>query len=125
MNWDAIQHFTREEFECKCGCGQAEMDPGFVKWLDSLRQTFGRPIRVTSGYRCPEYNQQVSSTGLDGPHTTGAAVDVGVSHADAYALLWLAINRDCKRIGINQRGEGRFLHFDFTDGPRPRIWTYA
>jgi uncharacterized protein YcbK (DUF882 family) len=78
---------------------------------------------VTSGYRCPEHNQNVSSTGPDGPHTTGKAVDIGVSGTDAYDLALLAMQMGVKGIGINQKGTGRFIHFDFAR-PQFTIWSY-
>ena len=72
--WADIKHFDPSEFACHCGtCGSDghEMNIDFVAMLDDLRERCGFPFRVTSGYRCPAHNQQVSTTGPDGPHTTG------------------------------------------------------
>lgn len=124
MDWNAIRHFTREEMACRCGCGRADMDPDYMHWLDELRESFGEPIIVTSGYRCPDHNEDVSSTGRDGPHTTGKAVDVAVSHEAAYRLLDLAMRTGASGVGVNQKGSGRFLHLDRLAEPRPRVWSY-
>jgi hypothetical protein len=63
-----------------------------------------------------------------GAHASGRAVDVGVSRSDAYALLRLAIRMGFSGIGVQQKGNGRFLHIDdleAKDGwPRPTIWSY-
>ena len=57
---------------------------------------------VSSGYRCPEYNDQVSSSGLTGPHTTGRAVDV-VCSGDALKIMELAIKHGMTGIGVSQK----------------------
>lgn len=119
MIWDEIQHFTREEFVCPC-CGRADMELQFLKRLDFLRETLGHPIIVTSGYRCPDYNDEVSSTGRDGPHTTGKAADLALSYTQAREALSL-VSDTFEGIGLNQKGEGRFIHVDSLSS---RLWTY-
>ena len=43
--------------------------------LDPLREHWGLPIRVTSGYRCPELNDEVG--GVEGSyHMDGCAADI-------------------------------------------------
>lgn len=47
----------------------------FVRFLDKARGYAGVPFKITSGYRTPEHNTEVS--GVDGSsHTTGLAVDL-------------------------------------------------
>ena len=46
---------------------------------------------ITSGYRCPLHNSNVSSTGLRGPHVTGKAADIAVMGEDAHRLLRIAL----------------------------------
>jgi uncharacterized protein YcbK (DUF882 family) len=117
-----MRYFKPQEFACK-HCGENKMDSDFTLWLDSVRHEFGRPMIVTSGYRCPEHNQKVSSTGPNGPHTTGKAVDIGVSGKDAYDLVLLAMQMGVKGIGINQKGASRFIHLDMSR-PTNMIWSY-
>jgi uncharacterized protein YcbK (DUF882 family) len=133
ITWDMIEHFTPAEFICRCGqCGSTgeEMDLNFVFALDQLRERFGEPMIITSGYRCPAYNDSISTTGLDGPHTTGRAADVSVSGEKAFHLVQqCSLGGWMTGIGINQRGayEKRFIHLDdlgVPGHPRPRIWTY-
>lgn len=122
-----MSYFKPEEFACK-HCGQAPMDPAFVLRLEELRERCGFPLIVTSGYRCPEHNQAVSSTGPDGPHTTGKAADLGVSRHRAYDVLRHALELGFSGIGVQQKGGGRFLHLDDLHepehAPRPSIWSY-
>lgn len=43
--------------------------------LDPLRERWGRPIRVNSGYRCPELNQAVGGVPTS-QHCKGEAADI-------------------------------------------------
>ena len=131
--WADIRHFKPAEFACRCGdCGSEgfEMDIVFISALDQLRERSGRAMIITSGYRCPAYNDRISTTGEDGPHTTGRAADVRVSGEPAFRLVQqCSLGGWMSGIGINQRGahDKRFIHLDDLTGPdhpRPRIWTY-
>lgn len=127
LEWSRWPHFTEAEMRCK-GSGRSAMDPAFMDRLEALRQAFGRPMSITSGYRAPDYNAKVSASGPDGPHTTGRAVDVAVSGADALALVGLAIAQGFTGVGVCQKGGSRFIHLDdLPPGgrhPRPAIWSY-
>ena len=43
--------------------------------LDPLREAYGRPIRVNSGYRCPKLNTLVGGTS-NSQHMRGEAADI-------------------------------------------------
>ena len=43
--------------------------------LDPIREHWGLPIRVTSGYRCPELNEEVGGV-EDSWHMDGCAADI-------------------------------------------------
>ena len=107
----------------------AGMQDGFMLKLVALRERVGFPMPVTSGYRSPEDNAAISTTGADGPHTTGRAVDVSISGENAYKLIAAALSAGFSGIGIKQHGptNGRYVHLDdltSPEYPRPRIWTY-
>lgn len=127
MQW---KHFEIDEFTCTCGCGINGMRESFVDKLDDLRERCGFPFIVTSGYRCPEHNSRVSSTGSDGPHTTGRAVDLSVSGNDAFRLVaQCTLGGWMTGVGLKQHGAhaSRFVHLDDLaqpGHPRPRVWTY-
>ncbi len=131
MIWDELEFFEKKEFDCKCGCGGNQMNHDFLKKLDDFRGRLGFPLVVTSGYRCPDYNERVSTTKRNGPHTTGRAVDVNVFGRQAFAAVRQAsLGGWFSGIGINQRGahHKRFIHLDDLepdDGRfRPTLWTY-
>ena len=124
MSW---QYFKREEFACP-HCGDNRMEDCFIDSLDHLRAEYGLPLVVNSGYRCPVHNQEVSTTGPNGPHTTGRAVDFKIDRGNAFTLLVLAVRSGkFNGIGVNQYGASRFLHLDALDPvthPRPNLWSY-
>jgi len=92
--------------------------------LELLREVYGHPMRLSSAYRCPEWNEKVSSTkSRTGPHTKGA-VDVLCYHDRAYDLADSAKTMGWKGIGYNQKGphEDRFIHLDRRE--KRTIWSY-
>lgn len=106
------------------------MEPHTLKLLQELRDLFGKPISLSSAYRCPAYNESVSGTGLDGPHTTGKAVDVRCFGNEAHQILKLALSLGYSGIGVSQRNAhrpARFIHLDTistTLPTRPWVWSY-
>ena len=120
------EHFTTDEMKCK-HCGECHMDMDFMEVLEDIREAYGKPMYVVSGYRCPVHNMNVSNTGRTGPHTTGKAVDIAVAGVNAYTLLAAALYHGMTGIGVSQKGpvSTRFLHLDMIHSNlRPRIWSY-
>lgn len=127
MTISSSKYFTKKELQCKCGCKQANMSKKFMARLDALRDTWGKPIYLSSAYRCPEHNNNVSSTGKKGPHTTGKAVDILIYGGHAHALLGFIIDFDFQGVGQHQKGKhaDRFIHIDDLGGKtRPWVWSY-
>tara|TARA_R110000824_G_scaffold171502_2_gene349144 strand:+ start:758 stop:1135 length:378 start_codon:yes stop_codon:yes gene_type:complete len=116
-------HFSFKELSCTC-CGVHWMNEEFMNLVEALRLVYDAPLVVTSAYRCPKHNNKVSSTGEDGPHTTGRAIDVAVSRGNAMNILNSALFLGFTGIGVNQKGSGRFMHLDNLEANRPTIWSY-
>lgn len=118
-------NFTIEELQCRC-CHRLEMDEMFMDKLVSLRERvrFGMP--VSSGFRCPNHNSEVSTTGLTGPHVLGVAVDVQIARYLATILIHEALNMGFLGIGIRQHGpeDKRIVHLDTAPRTSQIIWTY-
>lgn len=94
--------------------------------LQALRTAYGKPLKVSSGYRSPLHPIEAAKA-LPGAHSTGNAVDLLVRGADAYKLVALAIQFGFTGIGVQQKGESRFIHLDdIVDSrfPRPTVWSY-
>ena len=123
----ATEHFTDRELACRCGCGMLPA-PDFQAKLERLRVRFAKPLIVTSGARCPDYNAKVADTGRSGPHTKGRAVDFAIRGGDALHLITLAVDQGFTGIGVSQKGASRFIHLDdlpeAPGQPRPWVWSY-
>jgi uncharacterized protein YcbK (DUF882 family) len=123
------EHFSNKDLACPC-CRTNGMRIHFLRELEILRIWWGRPLTLSSAFRCPAHNARVSKTGESGPHTKGLAVDVLVSGQDAFRFLKYAIASGFPGIGINQAGPmgSRYIHIDMCEDSaefkRPRVWTY-
>ncbi len=57
--------------------------------LDPLREAYGKPIRVNSGFRCPALNKAVKGSATS-DHMTGRAADItGGSPAENKKLFYM------------------------------------
>ena len=70
------KYFTENELRCR-GTGDCHMDKSFMKKLNRLREDYGKPMIISSGYRDVSYNT-VTGGSPDSAHTYGKAVDVVV-----------------------------------------------
>ena len=61
MNGKASEHFNWEEFYCPMSnmVKVNDLTLDHIDKLERLRLAFGRPLRVNSGYRCPQHNASV------------------------------------------------------------------
>ena len=128
--WDGSRwpNFNPEEFQCKSS-GELKISEALLDFLQAYRNALGKGVSINSGYRCPEHNNSVSSTGLDGPHTTGWAIDISTNSQTQYQLLKFAMSYNPQPLGIGIAKT--FTHIDFltTDNGdkyivRPNVWKY-
>ena len=114
-------HFLDTELRCKCGCNVVNMDPDFMSKLETLRQLFGKKMKLDSAFRCKTWNQKVGGA-PDSQHLYGRAVDVAIhDDADRYRLFSLAVTCGFSGIGVHHD----FIHIDTRPGPRQVMWVYA
>lgn len=123
-------NFPYAELRCRCGqCGSTgrEMNPAFMDLVQQLRDLYGRPMALSSAYRCPRHPAEMNKA-APGEHCDGLAVDVLCRSAEALKLLSLALTLGFTRIGVNQKGVSRFLHLGMAPAgrhlPSPTIWSY-
>ncbi|MEE8206900.1 MAG: D-Ala-D-Ala carboxypeptidase family metallohydrolase [Nitrospinaceae bacterium] len=126
INWDDYENFSEHEFTCRCGCGQADMTPAFMRRLQILRTKCGFAFSINSGFRCHVHD---ANEGGKGEHTHGEAVDIGLSGGRAQTVLSQASGCGFNRWGIKQHGphNKRFIHLGtliHPDYPSPALWSY-
>ena len=121
-------NFTRAEFDCNCGCEGNEILAELIDALQHLRTIIGQPFIITSGYRCPQHPIEAAKS-EPGVHSLGVAADIAADSYLARSITSHALLRPSwTGIGINQKGNKRFVHLDraVNDPPRvrPAFWTY-
>lgn len=123
MSWN-FPNFKKEEFQCK-HTGKDGMNEEFMHKLQALRNEYGKPMRITSGFRDKTHPIEAAKAS-PGAHFTGRACDVAVQGEDALRLVSLAVKHGFTGIGVQQKGSGRFIHLDDLGNgwPRPTIWSY-
>jgi uncharacterized protein YcbK (DUF882 family) len=122
MNWADYPYFTKAEFDCK-HTGKNEMQPEFMAKLQLLREKYGRPMIVTSGYRHWTHPVEARKGHTTGEHTRGTCADIAcTSGAERYKIIQLALDLGFPRIGIAKN----FIHLGLGGQGLPSnvIWEY-
>lgn len=75
-----MKYFKMKEFECREGClmpaeAKANIEALVENVLDPVREWYGKPIYVNSGYRCPKHNAAVGGV-PNSQHMRGEAADI-------------------------------------------------
>jgi zinc D-Ala-D-Ala carboxypeptidase len=124
IDWGKYPNFKASEFQCQ-HCGADGIKEELVAKIQQLRTKYGKPMRITSGYRCPQHPVEARKS-TPGAHALGLAADVGVEGAEAYKVLQIALELGFTGIGVQQKGSGRFIHLDVRNGqlPGPVVWSY-
>ena len=115
-------NFSYDECKCSC-CGLVDVSSDLLDLLQEARNVLG-PLQLTSFYRCPSHNDNVSSTGPNGPHTTGKSVDIHVSNSQHRKKLIDYFTNKESGLGIAKS----FIHIDIISpeelSNRPNCWLY-
>lgn len=119
-----MKYFTDGEFACK-HCGELPyggMNPALMEALDKLRAMYGRPIYVSSGYRCTYWNM-INGGVPNSQHKQGNAADIWVNgdYDEFYELVVASNLFD----GIGHYPEQEFVHVDCRDnGNSPNYYQW-
>ena len=109
--------FEKWEFACGCGCGYDDISQKLVDKLQALRDLVGKPIIVTSGCRCHDYNRHIGGV-IDSPHLEGLAADIQVEGISPVTLAVMAHWIDYIRIGIYPK----HVHIDIKPPNPSKYW---
>ena len=126
INWALYKNFSEDELACNCNkCGRSECKEELVAKLQLLRDEVGFPIRLSSPFRCRDWNAKVGGHPRSS-HMEGLAVDCLVDGERALKLIEAAIRLGFSGVGVSQKGKGqKFIHLDIKETPTKRIWSYA
>lgn len=122
IDWTQYPNFTAAEFTCK-HTGLCLMSPEYLKKLQAIRSIYGKPMRITSGYRHPTHPIEAAKK-YPGEHSTGRASDVAISGKDALELISIALSCGMTRLGVQQKGRARFLHLGDSPEFISTVWSY-
>lgn len=88
--------------------------------LDPLREMYGKPIYISSGYRCPELNKAVG--GVSGSqHKTGQAADINQRSREENARIFKLIEENLDFDQLLWENGGQWVHVSFrADGKNRR-----
>lgn len=106
------QHFSREEFSCRCGCGFNTVDCELLVILEEVRNHFNKPITINSGCRCESHNKSIGGSDKS-QHKLGRASDIVVKGVNPHDVFtWLNDNlKDKYGLGNYET----FTHIDTRD----------
>lgn len=101
-------NFNSREFNCKCGkCKTTLIDSKLVTYLQLIRNHFGKPVQVNSGYRCADHNKAVGGAAKSN-HLLGKAADIVVNGVEPKEVAKYAESIGVKGIGVYKT----FTHID-------------
>lgn len=102
------------EFACKGSgcCSTVLIDDLLVDYIQKIRDHFGKPITITSGYRCPTHNSRVGGE-TGSRHSKGQAADIVVSGVKPKLVAQYAESIGIMGIGLYETSfDGHFVHID-------------
>ena len=126
---DLSRSFSSWEFRCKCGCGYEKVDPALVSLLQTIRDSLGESILVTSGVRCSSHNANVPGASKRSFHVPrdngGMAADItfagGSRPPSAITKLYILSDlHGAKGLGLYSNR----VHVDCRPGAKKR-WVHS
>jgi uncharacterized protein YcbK (DUF882 family) len=116
------EHFSSEEFTCKCGCGYDAINPYLVHRLQVIRDIAGLPITILSGCRCRAHNNRVGGA-ESSYHLEGEACDWtfgGVEGSFEHSIMIEICERKLVRWsgGFHYYRDKNFCHIDIGEKRR-------
>ncbi|HPW15672.1 MAG TPA: DUF882 domain-containing protein [Nitrospira sp.] len=109
---NALNHFLR----CHHTNETTTMDVQLIEFINLVQKRVGgrREVHIVSGYRSPEYNEQLIRMGTRAArhsyHVSGQAVDVQIPGVPLRTLREVALRLGCGGVGYYPRG--KFVHLD-------------
>lgn len=108
------KNFKYKEFDCQGSgcCSTTIIDEKLVEYLQRIRDHFGKPVTITSAYRCEVHNKKVSGA-TRSYHVQGKAADIVVQGISSREVAKYAESIGILGIGLYETSaDGYFTHID-------------
>lgn len=108
------KNFQYKEFDCqgKGCCSTTIIDEKLVEYVQRIRDHFGKPVTITSPYRCEVHNKRVGGA-TKSYHMQGRAADIVVQGVSSREVAKYAESIGILGIGLYETSaDGYFTHID-------------
>lgn len=107
-------NFNSSEFDChgsRC-CSSTLVDDKLVTYLQQIREHFGKPVNISSGYRCATHNKNIGGA-TNSRHSKGQAADIYINGVAPVEIAKYAESMGILGIGLYEtNSDGFFVHVD-------------
>lgn len=107
-------NFQYKEFDCHGSgcCSKTIIDEKLVAYVQQIRDHFGKPVTITSPYRCEVHNRRVGGA-TKSYHMQGKAADIVVQGVSSREVAKYAESIGILGIGLYETAaDGYFTHID-------------
>ena len=107
-------NFKSTEFDCHGSgcCSSTNVDEKLVEYLQKIRDHFGKPVEISSGYRCATHNKNIGGA-TNSRHSKGQAADIYISGVKPAEIAKYAESIGILGIGLYETDkDGHFVHVD-------------
>ena len=107
-------NFNSSEFDCHGSgcCSSTLVDDKLVTYLQQIREHFGKPVNISSGYRCATHNKNIGGA-TNSRHSKGQAADIYISGVAPAEIAKYAESMGILGIGLYEtNSDGFFVHVD-------------
>lgn len=107
-------NFNSSEFDCHGSgcCSSTLVDDKLVTYLQQIREHFGKPVNISSGYRCTTHNKNVGGA-TNSRHAKGQAADIYITGISPAEIAKYAESIGILGIGLYEtNSDGFFVHID-------------
>ncbi len=108
------KNFKSTEFDChgKNCCLTTLVDEDLINILQDIRDHFGKPVNVSSAYRCETHNANVGGA-TGSRHKKGQAADIYINGIAPTEIAKYAESKGVLGIGLYETDkDGHFVHID-------------
>ena len=107
-------NFKSTEFDCngKGCCSKTLIDEKLIEYLQAIRDHFGKPVKISSSYRCEIHNPKVGGV-KSSLHLKGMAADITIEGVSPAEVAKYAESIGVLGIGLYETDkDGYFVHID-------------